>query len=67
MVMTIQAFRGVGRANNANNVGNANNANGLASSKTYNHIVRTLPKGKTSSKSSRLSRKSERDATEMQA
>ena len=32
--MTIRAFRGVGRANNANNVGNANNADGLASSKT---------------------------------
>lgn len=52
MVMTIQAFRGVGRANNANNVGNANNAYGLASSKTSrNHIVITLPKGRTSSES----------------
>lgn len=61
------ALRGVGRANYAGNVGLADAVYGLASSKTYNHIVRTLPRGRTSSESSRLSRKSERDATEMQA
>lgn len=40
--MTISAFRGLGRADNADNVGNTNNAYGLASSKTL--IITTSSK-----------------------
>ena len=68
--MMVYRFRGVGRANYASNVGNASNANNVygvgAPNTSMNIAIRALPKGKTSSESSRLSRKSKRETKEMQ-